>query len=50
MLMEDVGRSGAAAAQAPGEGWTELSNTLPCCERGHESFRSSQRQQENISL
>lgn len=41
MLMEDVGWSGGAAAQAPGEGWTELSNTLPCCERGHQSFRSS---------
>lgn len=41
MLMEVVGWSEGAAAQAPGDGWTELSNTLPCCENGHESFRSS---------
>lgn len=40
MLMDDAGWSGGAAAPAPGKGWTELSNKLPCCERGHESFRS----------
>lgn len=43
--MEDVSWSGGAAAQAPGEGWPEHSNTLPCCERGRESFRSTGEQQ-----
>lgn len=32
--MEEGGWSAGAAAEAPGEGRTELSNTLPCCERG----------------
>lgn len=42
MLMKDVGWSGGAAAEVPGEGWTECSNTHPCCERGHESFHSAE--------
>lgn len=40
--MEDVGWYGRGAAEAPGESWTECSNPHPCCERGHESFRSAE--------
>lgn len=44
MLMEGVGWS--AGAEVPGESWTERSNTLPCCEREHESFRSAELSQQ----
>lgn len=47
-LMEDAGGSAGAAADAPGEGWMELSDSLPCCERGHQSFRCSWSQEERL--